>query len=221
MNIKSVLIPVAAFAVTVSGVSAFNSDLLERAGLTEEQISAFETAKELREQGDNAGARDILKEAGITTAIMESIREAVREFRLEHREAVKEAVENNDYEAFIKAAAGSPLAEIVDTKEEFAKFVEAHNLMKNGDKDSAKAIFDDLGIEGPGERHGPFGAGKEFPFMDKLTDEQKVEIKAAFEARDHEKVKAILEAAGIELPDRSEGKGFGFGRGDKRDKDSE
>ena len=49
MNIKSVLIPVAAFAVTVSGVSAFNSDLLERAGLTEEQISDLLAMKEFVE----------------------------------------------------------------------------------------------------------------------------------------------------------------------------
>lgn len=218
MNIKSVLIPVAAFAVTVTGVSAFNSDLLVKAGLSDEQIDAFEEAKELRESGDKDGARDVLKEAGIDETVMDKLRGAMRE----KHSAVKEAVESNDFEAFKVAVAGSPLAEIIDTKEEFAKFVEAHNLMKDGNREGAKTIFDELGIEGREGHGGPMsGDGKEPPFFEKLTDEQKTEIKAAFEARDHDKVKELLTSYGIELPEKAEGHGFGFGRGMDREDDDQ
>ncbi len=210
MNIKSVLIPVAAFAVTVTGVSAFNSDLLVKAGLSEDQISAFEEAKELRESGDKDGARDVLEEAGIDESVMEKLRDVMKG----QHSAVKTAVENNDFEAFKAAVAGSPLADIIDTSEEFAQFVKAHNLMKDGNKDDAKSIFEELGIKGPAGHGGPMnGEGKEPPFLESLTDEQKAEVKAAFEARDHDKVQSLLKSYGIELPEKSEGEGFGFGRG--------
>lgn len=209
----------AAFAVTVTGASAFNSDLLQKAGLKDEQISAFEEAKKLREAGDNDAARDVLEEAGIDGDVMERLRDTMHG---EH-EAAQTAVENNDYDAFLKAIEGSPLADIINTKEEFTSFVEAHNLMKNGDRDAAKEIFDELGIKGPrdGEHGGRMGDGKEPPFLDQLTDAQKTEIKAAFEARDHDKVKELLTSYGIELPEKAEGRGFGFGRGMDREDDDQ
>ncbi|OGG41791.1 hypothetical protein A2837_01085 [Candidatus Kaiserbacteria bacterium RIFCSPHIGHO2_01_FULL_46_22] len=209
MNLRSVLIPVAAFAVTVTGASAFNSELLQKAGLTEDQISAFEEAKELREAGDLDAARDVLEEAGVDEGVMERLRDTMHG----HHKALRAAIEDNDYEAFREAIEGSPLADIINTEEEFERFVEAHNLIKNGDKESAKEIFDDLGIEGPGKHIKMFNGDKEPPFFEQLTDEQKEELKAAFESRDHDKVKELLASYGIELPEKSEGKGFGFGRG--------
>lgn len=211
MNLKSVLIPIAAFAVTVTGASAFSSDVLVKAGLSDEQVAAFEEAKELRESGDKEAARNVLEEAGIDESVMEKLRDIMKE----KHSAVKAAVEKNDFAAFKVAVADSPLAEIIDTEAEFAKFVEAHTLMKNGNGDEAKTIFDDLGLKRP-EGHGPMnGEGKEPPFFDHLTDEQKAEVKAAFEARDHDKVKDLLESYGIELPEKAEGRGFGFGHGMK------
>lgn len=213
---RSVLIPLAAFAVTVTGASAFNSEVLQKAGLTDDQISAFEEAKELRKSGDKDGARDVLEEAGIDMDVMERVRNAMHD----QHEALMEAVENNDYPAFLKAIEGSPLADIIDTEAEFKKFVEAHDLLKDGDREAAKAIFDELGIEGHGKFVMKFKGDKEPPFFDKLTDAQKAEVKAAFEAKDHEKVRSILEAAGISMPEKSQGRGFGWGHGNK-DKDQD
>lgn len=76
MNSKSFLIAVAAFAVTASGAYAFNDTVLKRAGLSEEQIAAFEIAHELKREGDPHAARDILLEAGIDDAVLEQIRAA-------------------------------------------------------------------------------------------------------------------------------------------------
>ncbi len=41
MNAKSLLIPIAAFALTVTGAQAFNGQILQEAGLIEDQIVAF------------------------------------------------------------------------------------------------------------------------------------------------------------------------------------
>ncbi len=170
MKLKTALIPIAAFAVTVTTASAFNTDVLEQAGLSDDQISAFEEAKELRESGDREGARDVLVEAGIDEETMHSIREAMKEFRDERRDAVHEAVENEDYDAFLEAIAGSPLADIIDTEEEFKSFIEAHELMQAGDREAAKEIFDELGLERPkGRGHGPMSGGKG-PHMDNNED---------------------------------------------------
>lgn len=108
MQSKSLLIAIAAFAVTATGVQAYQgTKLLERAGLTEEQISAFETARELREAGNINAARDVLVEAGVDENVLESVREAVHEERYtlhddltdEQNEALAVARMANDKEA--------------------------------------------------------------------------------------------------------------------------
>ena len=77
MKSKPFLIAVAAFAVTASGVQAFGSaELLEKAGLNEKQITAFETAREKRQAGDFGAARDVLLEAGIDETVLHSVHEA-------------------------------------------------------------------------------------------------------------------------------------------------
>ena len=155
MNAKALLIPIAAFAVTVTGASAFNSEILEKAGLNSEQISAFEEAHELREDGDREGARDILTEAGLDEDTLKSIREAFQEERETKRSAINEAVEDGDYDAFTKAIEGSPLADIITSEDDFELFKEAHEH-----RAAAREIMEELGFEGrfnnthDGERHG-------------------------------------------------------------------
>ena len=200
MRGKALLIPLAAFAVTVGTAQAFNPEVLERAGLSNEQISAFEEAHELRKAGDRDAARDVIAEAGIDEEVMENIREAMKEWRADHREAIKEAVENEDYEAFLAAVEGSPLADIITTEADFALFVEAHELRESGDREGAKAIFDELGIEKK-RHHGPFGHLKN-RILEQLTDEQKEALREAHADGDREAVKEILEEAGIKLPER-------------------
>lgn len=155
MNAKALLIPIAAFAVTVTGASAFNSEILEKAGLNSEQISAFEEAHELREEGDREGARDILTEAGLDEDTLKSIREAFQEERQTKRSAINEAVEDGDYDAFKEAVEGSPLADIITSEDDFELFKEAHEH-----REAAREIMDELGFEGKmnkannGEHHG-------------------------------------------------------------------
>lgn len=144
---KALLIPLAAFAVTVTGASAFNSDVLMKAGLTEDQISAFEEAHELRKGGDKEAARDVIAEAGIDMETLSSVREAMHEYKKEMHTAIDDAVEAGNYEAFLVAIEGSPLADIITSEEDFNLFVEAHELRESGDKQAAREIMDDLGFE--------------------------------------------------------------------------
>lgn len=155
MNAKALLIPIAALALSATGVSAFNGDVLEKAGLTNDQISAFETAHELRKEGDKDGARSILEKAGIDIETMESVRKAMHEHKDAMRTAIDLAVENNDYESFLKAIEGSPMADIVNTEEDFKMFAEAHQLRADGDMEAAKEIMDELGFQPRG--FGPMG----------------------------------------------------------------
>lgn len=219
--IKTLLIPVAAFAVTVTGASAFNSDVLRRAGLTDEQVSAFEQAKDLRQSGDIEAARDVLVAAGIDESVMVRLRAVMggeHKFKHGHDSQIGAAIEAQDYEAFQKAIQGSPLADIINTEEEFKQFVEAHNHLKTGDRQAAKEIMEDLGFvrsnkNKDDDHRGPWGL-KTQPFMSSLTEQQQAELRAAFEAKDFEKVHEILKAAEVKNTDKK-GKGFGFGLGVK------
>lgn len=150
MPAKSLLIPIAAFALSATGVSAFNSDVLEKAGLTQEQISAFGTAHELRKEGNRDAARDALTQAGIDLKTMELVREAMHEHKDAMRTAIDEAIAHNDFDAFLKAIEGSPLVDIITTKADFELFAEAHALHQEGKHDEAKVIMDDLGFEHQG-----------------------------------------------------------------------
>jgi hypothetical protein len=156
---KALLIPIAAFAVTVTGASAFNSSVLENAGLDTQQIAAFEQAHDLRKGGDKEAARDVLVEAGVDMDTMKEVKGAMQEYRKQMHEAVEDAVKNGDYDAFLEAVAGSPVSEIVDTPEEFALFTEAFDLRESGDTDAAREIMADLGFEGKmhGKGHGMHG----------------------------------------------------------------
>lgn len=63
-------------------------------------------------------------------------------------EAIEVAITSANYSAFVSATAGGPLEGKI-TEAQFPKFVEAHKLMKAGDKDGAKAIMKELGIKAP------------------------------------------------------------------------
>jgi len=144
------MIPVAAFAITVTGASAFNSDMLSKidVDLTSSQISALEEAHELRVSGaDRDEVKVFLEDAGLDADTMKEIKDATRELRDEQRAAVESAIESNDYESFLTAIADSPLADAISSEADFETFKTANELMKSGDREEAQALMSDLGIE--------------------------------------------------------------------------
>jgi predicted DNA binding protein len=132
MQSKSLLIAVAAFAVTATGVQAFQgTELLQKAGLTEEQIEAFESAREKREAGDLAGARDVLIEAGVDEEVLASVREAVHE----------ERQTNGKHHSMMMGGRARFLEDLTDEQREALEVARKAN-----DKEAVKAIMEEAGI---------------------------------------------------------------------------
>lgn len=204
------LVAVAAFAVTVSGTYAANEVMLREAGLNDDQIAAFELARELREEGDREGARNALLDAGIDDKTMHELRDTLHELQHDEMQEVRTAIENADYEAFLAASADSPFADVITSEEDFETLVEAHSLMEDGDRDGAIALFEELGLERPGKGmggHHSFGHGMmRGHLQDELSDEQLAAFKAAKEANDKDAMTAILEEAGLTTPGPRDGR---------------
>lgn len=163
---KALLIPIAAFAVTVTGAQAFNSQVLEDAGLTSDQVSAFEQAHELRKEGDKEAAKEVIVEAGIDMDAMHAVRDAMKNHRKEMHTAIGEAIADEDYAAFTEAVAQSPIADIVNSEADFAQFSQAYTLREAGDMQAAREIMEDLGFE-PKEGHMKGHAGPKGDFEGK------------------------------------------------------
>ncbi len=71
----------------------------------------------------------------------------------ERHEAMEQAFENNDYNAWKELMSGKGRVTQVITEENFAQFAEAHRLAEEGDLEGANAIRQELGL-GLGNRNG-------------------------------------------------------------------
>lgn len=156
MKKKMLVLPAAALALMGTSAYAFNSDVLLKAGLDENQVAAFEAAHELKKQGDRDAARDVLAEAGIDLDTLEEVRNVLRsergerqEERKERRAEVKVAIENEDFDAYKAAVADTRASDRIITAEEFERLVEAHELRLAGDHTAAREIMKELGFEKP------------------------------------------------------------------------
>lgn len=201
MQSKSLLIAIAAFAVTTTGVHAYNgAKILNRVGLSDEQKSALTQAQELKESGDYNAARDLLEEAGIDGRILRSIDRARHAV---HAEMVA-ALTTGDYTAFRAAVEGSPLADLITTRDDFETFREAHELRAAGEFDEAASLFAELDIDRykmrPVPAHGARQAWLE------LNGEQQEAFLVAKQANDRATMHAILDEAGV---DRWSARGYG------------
>lgn len=119
---------------------------------TEENFQTLTKAHELKEEGKHEEARQLLKDAGLP--MMGHGKAGMRGgMDPETRDAMKEALDNADYEAFKELKADKPMSDKI-TEENFDKFVESHNLREAGDHEGARAIMEELGLQmkGPGPR---------------------------------------------------------------------
>lgn len=163
---SKIMIPVAAFAVTVTGASAFNSGMIKDldVDLTDAQISALEEAHALRDTAREE-AKEILEEVGLDQEKMQEIHEAMRGSREGHHKAVRAAIEAGDYGAYKTAVAGTPHADFINSEADFKELQEAHTLHRSGDRAGAEEIMGELGFERPqgglgmGGKHGGRGMG--------------------------------------------------------------
>jgi hypothetical protein len=194
MYSKSLLIAIAAFAVTATGAQAYvGSQYLERAGLSTTQVSALSQARDLRMKGKREEARDVLLQAGVDDKALASIRQAARAAH----EAIEEAVEANDFEAFKLAAAESPLSDIITTKEDFAQFVEVHNLKAEKKFVEARELMNELGLPG-GKMNQAKGRLMPHDRMSLFTEEQKDALRVARQTNDFKTMQEIMKEAGMD-----------------------
>lgn len=119
---------------------------------------------------------------------------------------VMQFVKNNDYEGFknwVEQNDKTAMAEKV-TPERFAKMVELYNAVESKDWETVKKLKEEIGFKGPGFGPGPKmmhkGMEKMHEKLSQLPEEVQTQLQEAFQNRDHEKVKQILEANGVELP---------------------
>lgn len=126
-----------------------------------------------------------------------------REYRLK----INSVIENGDYDAWLELVGDRPIADIV-AEDDFSLFVEAHNLMKSGDMEGAKEIFDELGLEKPkrflkgkakGHRGSVIGMGAPM-----IALEDREAIRATVEADDYVAYKEAISVIADKLNDISE-----------------
>jgi len=140
-KIAALALPVLLFGIL--GASYAYADFSD---LTDEQRSAIEEAHSLREAGNYEAAKKVLEGADLP-------------LHPPHRgfgkgSTIRTAIENNDYDAFARAAQNSPFADMV-SEDLFATLREAQALRESGDFAGARQLLEDAGVPQP--PHGPHG----------------------------------------------------------------
>lgn len=160
---------------------------------------------QLREAGDREGAKALAEELGLPGKKGHGNKPQLTD---EQKEAVKAALEANDYDAFLAAHGGdSNVAEHVDA-ERFAEKAERY-AAKQERKAAISAAFDTGSYES-------FAAalGDDAKILERVNAEnfsQFAEIHELRQAGDREGAKALAEQYGIERPEGKRGPGKGFG----------
>ena len=117
--------------------------------ITQDNFAKFVQAHELMREGQVEEAKAIHEELGIPGI---GFRKGGRGMQPQNQTELFQAMENNDYAAWKELMGDNPITEKI-TQDNFAKFVQAHELMREGQVEEAKAIHEELGLQGP-ERRG-------------------------------------------------------------------
>lgn len=116
---------------------------LDNVDLSEETFAKMSEMHELMQAGDISGAQAIAEELGLPNKGPRGEKGKNGQF---NNPEVLVAIESGDYNAWKELMGDRPIAEKINA-DNFAQFVEMHNLMKSGDKEAADAIRSELGLE--------------------------------------------------------------------------
>ena len=192
MHSKSLLIAIAAFAVTTTGVYAYGGEeIMEKAGLNESQVQAIQEARELKLTGRADKARERLKEAGVDEKILHKLKEIAKEARLD----IHGALLNNDFELFKNLINGSPLADIISSEIEFQDFKEAYLERQSG---RVLRGFEKNKAKGEGFKKPLHHRHHQVSFLFDLDESQREAYLVAQKANDRATMQAILDESGVE-----------------------
>jgi len=112
--------------------------------ITEENFDRFADAKELKAAGDYEGAKAIYTELGFDKGFGHKLHGF---YSKEKHAAMKAAIENNDYEAWLAAVGEDSYKADGVMAENFGTFVEMHKLFEAGDIEGATALSEKLGFD--------------------------------------------------------------------------
>lgn len=115
--------------------------------LSEEDQAVVEQARELREAGNHDEAKSLLEEAGIQPPHRSQKGER-GEGNSEQREAVKAAIQAGDFAAFQEVAGETRFGGQI-TEENFGTLGQIHELREAGDREGARALAEEMGLERP------------------------------------------------------------------------
>jgi len=114
--------------------------------ITEENFNKLVQAHELMLAGDYKGAREIQKEIGFGSEMGKGQMRGRMPFGPGNNEAVKTALDNNDYNAWLEAVGKDSSMAGKINQDNFPKLVEAHKL-----QEQARRIMEELGLKGFGK----------------------------------------------------------------------
>jgi hypothetical protein len=126
---------------------------------TDEERTALEEARDLREQGEFEKAQEVLKEAGVQNSLG---RMGVGGLFYEEREAMRQAIQDGDYDSFVAATKDMPFADEVSEKL-FETIVAAHSFRQSGNFNAARKLLESEGVIAPigiGGGGGHYGMGR-------------------------------------------------------------
>jgi hypothetical protein len=192
MHSKSLLIAIAAFAVTTTGVHAYGGvKTMQRAGLNESQVQAIQEARELKLIGHDDEARKRLVQAGVDAETLEKLKRMAKETLSD----IHAALIDDDFESFIELIKESPLADIISSKTEYNDFRDAYLERQASRLEKNEEKINDRGerLKKPmHHRH------HQLSLLFDLNESQREAYLVAKEANDRATMQAILDEAGIE-----------------------
>lgn len=133
-------------------------DIIVASGLTQDELHEKIQEAHIQKLNEMVAGGIITQEEADARINHIAEREARMESMREAHDAIEAAIETNDYNAFVLASSGMPMSDKI-TEENFAKFVEAHDLRESGDIEGARAIMNELGIRPPMKHHRMFLGG--------------------------------------------------------------
>jgi hypothetical protein len=114
--------------------------------INEDNFENLVEAHELKKDGEIDAAKEMFEELGIKPAHKKRFKDNKNNL---HKKAILEAINSGDYNAWLEAVGENSKATDLINEDNFDQLSEAHELAKNGEKDTAKEIFEELGFKHP------------------------------------------------------------------------
>ncbi len=161
-----------AWKTAVTGLPDGGEKLLEAVD-SEDDFNQLVEAHNLAEQGNYEEAREIRENLGLNRGFGPGQNKGNKPLR-EQMEAVRQAMESGDYQAWVSAVQNTPnggerILGAIDSEEDFNRLAESHQKMQEGDIEGAREIKEELGLDMKGK--GPGGQGRQAQPQEEQIDQ--------------------------------------------------